>query len=545
MAKAEVSIEHLFRVFTKPESGESTLAKIERDLSDNLSDFLSQNIVARKMSLEDIENDFAQYAIPDSPQFVSEHAEQLLDKLVTHSVNTYSPTFIGHMTSALPYFHLALSKLMVGLNQNLVKIETSKAFTPMERQVVGMLHHLVFGQDEGFYQAHLHSANHALGTFCSGGTLANISALWVARNHLLDGSDGFPPVARVGLQQALNARNLNGLVLICSRRAHYSVAKAADVLGLGRDNIVALDCPDMVLDTKRVEEALIAAKQANKGVLAIIGIAGTTETGHIDPLTELADLASSYDCWLHVDAAWGGATLFSSQYRHLLRGVERADSVTIDAHKHLYVPMGAGLVLYKHPEKANAIRHHAQYILREGSKDLGAMTIEGSRNGMAMLLYSALHIFGKRGYELLIDLSMKRAREFASLIEQDDAFELVTSPILSLLTYRIVVPHFHKAFACADRERQSVLLADLDEIVRSVQKIQRERGKSFVSRTRLEISRYNGSTITVFRVVIANPLTKSEHLAAVLDEQKLIATGLPQWQRLAQTCTTIMTEHSN
>src|SRR5690606_14380983 len=120
---------HLYRVFTKPEGQDSKLAQIERHLSDNLADFLSRHVVASNRSLEDIEQDFTQSLIPEQPQFVSEHTEQLLDKLVAHSVNTYSPRFIGHMTSALPYFHLSLAKLLVGLNQNLVKIETSKAFT--------------------------------------------------------------------------------------------------------------------------------------------------------------------------------------------------------------------------------------------------------------------------------------------------------------------------------------------------------------------------------------------------------------------------------
>ena len=202
MAKAEVSLEHLFRVFTKPEHSDSTLAKIERHLSDNISDFLSQHVVTKKTSLEEIEKDFFSAAVPDSPEFVSEHAESLLTKLVAHSVNTYSPTFIGHMTSALPYFHLTLAKLLVGLNQNLVKIETSKAFTPLERQTLGMMHNLIYQQDDKFYEDYLHSADHSLGSFCSGGTVANITALWVARNQLFSVDGKFPGVAKAGLAAA-------------------------------------------------------------------------------------------------------------------------------------------------------------------------------------------------------------------------------------------------------------------------------------------------------------------------------------------------------
>ena len=121
----------------------------------------------------------------------------------------------------------------------------------------------------------------------------------------------------------------------------------------------------------------------------------------------------------------------------MLKGIERADSVTIDAHKQMYVPMGAGMVLFKDPNDSNTVRHHAQYILRAGSKDLGATTLEGSRNGMAMMVYASLHILGRQGYELLINQSIEKAKTFARMIQSHPDFEMVTQPILSLLTYRV------------------------------------------------------------------------------------------------------------
>jgi len=105
----------------------------------------------------------ASHDIPEQPSFVSDHTQFLLNKLVAQSVHTSAPSFIGHMTSALPYFLMPLSKIMIGLNQNLVKIETSKAFTPLERQVLGMIHNLIYHQDESFYQQWMHSADHSLG----------------------------------------------------------------------------------------------------------------------------------------------------------------------------------------------------------------------------------------------------------------------------------------------------------------------------------------------------------------------------------------------
>lgn len=531
LAKAEVSLDHLFRVFTKPEHSDSTLAKIERHLSDNISDFLSQHVVTKKTSLEEIEKDFFSAAVPDSPEFVSEHAESLLNKLVAHSVNTYAPTFIGHMTSALPYFHLTLAKLLVGLNQNLVKIETSKAFTPLERQTLGMMHNLIYQESDAFYENYLHSANHSLGSFCSGGTVANITALWVARNHLLAPDGRFPGVAKAGLTAAYRHYGYENIGIMSSNRGHYSIAKTADVLGIGRDNMLTVHSPKQRLDPQQALNIGRAYQESGNKLLAIVGLAGTTETGHVDPLDELADVAKELNCWFHVDAAWGGATLFSERYRNKLAGIEKADSVTIDAHKQMYVPMGAGMALFKDPKHSNSVRHHAQYILREGSKDLGATTLEGSRNGMAMMVYSSLHILGRRGYELLINKSIELALEFADMIDAHPDFELMTRPTLSLLTYRLR-PQALANLATMPVNDIVQINAKLDSLTVAVQKQQREAGKSFVSRTRIEIEKYSGDAITVFRVVLANPLTTKEHLSGILDEQLEIAGRNEIWNEL-------------
>ncbi|MDC8829939.1 pyridoxal-dependent aspartate 1-decarboxylase PanP [Alteromonas gilva] len=532
MGEAQVSLKHLFRVFTKPEHKDSKLAQIEEHLSDNILDFLSQHVVTKKTSLEEVEQDFADAVVPESPEFVSTHAENLLEKLVAHSVNTYSPTFIGHMTSALPYFHLSLAKLLVGLNQNLVKIETSKAFTPLERQVLGMMHNLVYEQDEPFYTQYLHSARHALGAFCSGGTVANITALWVARNKCLGPDGQFAGVARAGLASAYRHYGINNLGVLCSKRGHYSLSKAVDVLGIGRDNLVTLPCPEQVLDPELALKKGREYQEQGNRLLSIIGIGGTTETGHVDPLDELADVAKELGCWFHVDAAWGGATLFSKSYRGILKGIERADSVTIDAHKQMYVPMGAGMALFKNPEDANAVRHHAQYILREGSKDLGATTLEGSRNGMAMMVYSSLHIIGRRGYELLINQSIEKAKKYAAMIDALPDFELVTAPTLSILTYRVCPAKIQQCLSALPQKDAKKLNSQVDRLVVNVQKLQREAGKSFVSRTRLESPEYGAYPITVFRVVLANPLTNTRDLKAILEEQHAIAARNLVWQQL-------------
>lgn len=526
--QAKATLESLHRVFTVPEAPDSTLGQIERKISENLLGFLQEHIVAVERDIDDLERDFSDSRVPDEPTFVSDHTKFVLESLVANSVHTASPRFVGHMTSTIPYFMLPLAKIMIALNQNLVKTETSKAFTPLERQVIGMLHRLVYDQDDAFYQRWMHDSEHPLGAFGSGGTVANITALWMARNRAFGPNGDFAGVAKAGLYRALRHYGYEGVAVVVSERGHYSLGKAADVLGIGRDDLVMVPTDGSnkvrVSDVERACKDLVAR---NIKPLAVVGIAGSTETGSIDPLNDLADVATHFGAHFHVDAAWGGPVLMSDKHKHLLAGISRADSVAIDAHKQLYVPMGGGILLLKDPTLASSIIHHAQYIIRRGSKDLGATTLEGSRPGMAMLVHSALRILGRSGFSLLIEQGMQRAAAFAKMVSDDPWFELVSAPETNILTYRLVPPDVQRApFNPETNELLNRLTVEL-------QKVQRERGKNFVSRTTLTPETSQRRPTVVFRVVLANPLTTDEILREVLDEQ-LELCQLPRPKQLIE-----------
>ncbi len=519
--QAQATLQNLYRIFTVPEAPTSTLGKVDKDISDDLAGFLQKHVVASGATLAEIEKDFFTSHMPEQPTFVSDYASFLKDTLLAQSVHTASPGFIGHMTSAMPYFMLPLARILIALNQNTVKVETSKAFTPLERQVLAILNRLVYARDDAFYSRFIHDSRSALGVFCSGGTIANLTALWLARNKLCAPDGDFRGIASEGMYKALKHLQCEGLAVLVSRRAHYSIAKAADVLGLGRENLILVEPDDSNrVDMRNLRNACAQVENEGKRVMALVGIAGTTETGTIDPLEEMADLAENIGCHFHVDAAWGGPTLFSDANRWRLRGIERADSVTIDAHKQLYVPMGAGMVLFKDPQAVSAIEHHAAYILRPGSKDLGTHTLEGSRPGKAMLVHAGLHIVGRKGYELLIDQGIERAQNFADMITAHPDFELITAPELNILTYRYNPAWLRQKLATARPDVAQEINLKLDDVVVAVQKAQRAAGKTFVSRTRLAPVRYRGQNVTVFRAVLANPLTTDAILESVLEEQQ-------------------------
>ncbi len=509
------------RVFTLPEGEDSTLLRLDREISGSVLDFLKERIVAGDIVPHNLEQGFLDTAIPQEPTWVADHVDYLLDNVVSQSVHTSSPRFVGHMTSAIPYFMVPLAKLVVALNQNVVKIETSKAFTPLERQTVGMLHRLVYEQDEAFYQRWTQDFAHSLGVFCSGGTLANVTALWVARNRLLGPKPGFEGVAARGIVAAARAHGYDDLAVVVSRRGHYSLRKATDVLGLGRENLVTVDIgADHRIELDALRRTLDDLRARRVGVVAVVGVAGATETGSVDPLVGMAEIARARGVHFHVDAAWGGPTLFSRRHRGLLAGIEQADSVTLDAHKQLYVPMGAGVCLFRDVEALDAVQLTAQYIIRKGSRDIGKHTLEGSRPGVCLLVHAGLRIIGRRGYELLIDHGIELAASFAGLVDASEDFERVTAPELNLLTYRYVPPKVRAALAVVDAERRVALNAVLSELTEAVQKRQRRAGHSFVSRTRLEAAAHGGDVVTVLRVVLANPLTTVEILREILDEQR-------------------------
>ncbi|HEX2268221.1 MAG TPA: aminotransferase class V-fold PLP-dependent enzyme, partial [Pyrinomonadaceae bacterium] len=432
--------------------------------------------------------EFKDSDIPDNPCSVDVYLSQLAESVVTHSTHISSPRFIGHMTSALPYFVRTLGKLLIGMNQNLVKVETAKALSPYERQVLAMVHRLVYQQTDAFYTEHIQQHKSTLGVHVSGGTLANVSALWCARNSRFRRCDGFGGIDQDGFAAALSAYGFGGAAIIGSALIHYSFEKAADVLGLGLKGLIKVPVNTRgQIDLPALCQAIETCRSRKLCILAIVGNAGTTETGAIDPLADLADICRRAHTHFHVDAAWGGPLLFSHRYKFKLSGIELADSVTMDGHKQLYLPMGSGMVVFRDPHAAAAIEKHARYIVRTGSADLGCRSLEGSRPGTALFLQAALNIIGRRGYELLIEENLRKARYLAEAIRSHDEFELLTEPEMNILTYRYVPMRWRKQAAAGRLSREENQA--ISRVNERLQELQLRAGFSFVSRTTLAHTR--------------------------------------------------------
>lgn len=491
-----------------------------------IRDFLSGREAASAIDVKSLAGQFADHHCPLEPQDFADYLDYLGEHVIAHSSRTSSPRFIGHMTSALPCFMRPLSRLLTALNQNPVKVETAKSFSFYERQAIAMVHDLIFNLSEDFYAQHIQHAESTLGMVTSGGTIGNITALWCARNSCLGPRDEFAGVEQEGLAAALNHYGYAGAVVIGSSLMHYSFDKAVSTLGLGARGLVRVPVDrDHRIDLAELERTIADCRARNLRLISIVGIAGTTDSGAVDPLPELAAIARRSDAHFHVDAAWGGPLLFSHEHRHRLTGIEEADSVTMDGHKQMYLPMGIGLLMLRDPQLAKVIEKQARYIVRKGSYDLGRRSLEGSRPGMALFLHTALNVIGSKGYEFLIDENIRKTQYLASLIRLRPQFQLLIEPMMNILTYRYIPETLRERAA-----RGELGVADNELINRfneRLQKHQRQIGQSFVSRTTFHMDHPDGPRpVVALRCVIANPLTDESDLEGVLNHQLRIATEL-------------------
>ena len=477
-----------------------------------------EQITFGDVTLDELKERFTDPDMPARPVSVEEYLGWLNSEVLPYTVNVSSKKFVGHMTSALPEFMFELSALVAKLNQNMVKIETSKSLTLLERQLLATLHREFFGA--ACPVDRIQDPSHVFGLVVSGGSSANITALWNARNRALL-KLGFTKteITQSGAFELLRQRGYDGFAIVTSRLAHYSVRKAASLLGLGERNVLLLkQDAHLRADLRDVEAKLELCRERRLLVIALVGIAGATETGTIDPLDEMGKIAARHHIHFHVDAAWGGALVFSDKYRRLIEGMQRADTITLCPHKQFYVPQGMSLCLFKDPQAVHASSVQSAYQGRRGSFDMGQYTLEGSRPAIFLCLHAMLRIASKRGIGALIEQGIEKTRFLADVIDGHPAFQLIGSPEINILNYRYLPRGLRHKVHHSPEENRLISAA-----VTKIQEQQFLQGRTFVSRTEILSERHCTQRIAVFRVVIANPLTTREDLLEALEDQLEIA----------------------
>jgi aromatic-L-amino-acid decarboxylase len=257
------------------------------------------------------------------------------------------------------------------------------------------------------------------GVLTSGASVATLAALHAAREDRLGGPDP------------------RGTIYV-TEHTHHCVAKAARVAGFTADQVRVV--PGLRLDANAAADAIARDRAAGLRPFFLVGTAGTTSTGTVDRLTDLAELTAREDLWFHVDGAYGGAFQLTERGRRLLRGAERADSITLDPHKSLFVPYGTGALLVRDQERLRAAHSASGDYLQDFDQDLGPdfadLGPELTRSFRGLRLWLPLHLHGVDAFRRELDEKLDLTEQVVRELEQDENLVVPMTPELTVVVCR-------------------------------------------------------------------------------------------------------------
>jgi L-2,4-diaminobutyrate decarboxylase len=367
-----------------------------------------------------------------SPDFLpalacpQEQIAEILRVAVSNSVSLSHANTAAHLHCPPVLAALAAEVVISALNQSMDSFDQAPMATVIEQKLIRWL------------CAEAGLPANAGGTFTTGGSQSNYMGLLLARDRFLREQwnwsaqkSGLPPEAR-------------RLRIFCSEVAHFTVEKAASQLGLGTDAVirVAVDA-HFRMEPAALRNALHDTHAQGLLPLAIVATAGTTDFGSVDPLTELAPLAQGAGAWLHVDAAYGGALLFSARDRDKVRGTESADSVGIDFHKLFWQPIPCGAFFLRDARLFDSIKLYADYLNSElheveGISNLVTTSLLTSRRFDALKLWITFQAVGRAKLASMIDRTIILAEHAARLVRATPRLQLLCEPQLSTVVFRYI-----------------------------------------------------------------------------------------------------------
>src|SRR5256712_8364787 len=409
--------------------------------------------------------------------------EQFARDVAPHAMQIPSPHYFGQFNPAPLAIGVWADALCSALNQNAGAWRNGPTSALIEDRAIRWLCELL-GYGPG-----------AFGVLASGGSEANLIALKCARDSAAETVTGF------------GMRTADELVVYASAQCHFSVEKSVDILGLGRKSFRKIDTDERFhirLDLLR--EAIDEDRAAGRVPCCIVGMAGATSTGVIDSLPELAAIAREYNCWFHVDAAYGGGLAFSDRHRDKLRGIELANSITFDPHKWMFVPFACGATLVR--DGGSVLRDSFDISPEYLSEDRGGADVEydffrygqmGTRRFNALKLWMAFKFMGKRGYAETVERHIELTEYFAGRLDELPDFERVGEIETAVCCFRYL-PQWARALAQTGQDR----------VQQALQQRIEKSGQAFFPSTILHGRR-------ALRVNINSYLTEARHVNDLLE----------------------------
>lgn len=410
-----------------------------------------------------------------------------VDEFLKHSVKTHHPKFMNPLWGGFSPSAFAGEIISVAAQSSMYTFELAPIATLIEQAIITRMAELV-----GFSDGN--------GVLTTGGSNGNMLGLLCARHS-------FDPIS---MKTGVDGRNL---VVFVSAESHYSVLMSANVLGVGHDNVISVSCDeDGRMNPKRLAEEIELVKKEGKIPLCIIATSGTTVRGAFDPLVEIAEISHRNNIWLHVDAAWGGACLFSTTHSSLMKGVELADSMTWDAHKMMGVPLICSAFIIKDPKILRQTCSHtksAHYLLHGDSEDydLGHQSLQCGRRIDALKLWLAWREKGDAGWAKQVDDFIQLAKYLEEAVQKSPQLELMSSRQWTNVCLR---------YRPTQDNPSDVDLNDLNEQIRN----------TLCGSRKFMVSRSNIGEDVILRPVIANTGVTEEILDSLVEEISRIGDDL-------------------
>jgi glutamate/tyrosine decarboxylase-like PLP-dependent enzyme len=365
----------------------------------------------------------------------------------------------------------ALADLLAStLNANLTAWRSAPAAVEIERVTIDWIKQII-----GFDR-------NAAGLFVSGGSMANMAALAAARRAKAPAQ-----IQDKGAQFCAPA-----LRIYASEETHHSVAKAAALLGIGRENVHLISVDERYkINLDQLAAAIEEDRTAGHLPICVVANAGTVGTGAFDPLTQISEIARRFNLWLHVDGAYGGFAALAPSARPLFASIEEANSLALDPHKWLYLPVDCGCVLYRDPEAGRAtFAYEAEYtrVIGEEADEAFAFWDYGpelSRRFRALKVWMLLKGVGLQALSEAIEKDLACARHFEKLVQNSEDFEMLAPVELSIFCFRHLPARLKRALATASPSEREKIEEQLDaHNERLLLALQRD-GSSYLSNARL------------------------------------------------------------
>jgi len=405
------------------------------------------------------------------------------------------PRMFGYVASSGTFIGAVGDFIASILNQNVTSWRSAPGPTEIEHVVINWTKQILGYNSD------------AVGILLSGGSMANFAAICTAIR------------AKAGVD--INLEGLRALtkepVIYASEAVHMSIPKAAEMLGLGRKSVHLVPIKsDHTMDSDALDLAISTDVKAGKLPICVVANAGDVNTGAFDSLADIADVCSKHNVWCHVDGAYGGFAALAPSVRPLFQSVARVDSITLDPHKWLFVPIDAGCLLVRDPAALHAcFSHEAEYIKVIGADQITGFAFwdygpELTRRFRALKIWMTIKQYGAAVLGQAIEENIRLAKKLGEMTDQAEDFELLAPVGLSITCFRYVPTEMRKDLTSDDSAVRSIAEEKLNKLNSDIMvKVQRG-GESYISNTMI-----NGKF--ALRACIVNYRTTDEDLNVLLD----------------------------